>query len=52
MHRRIVPRLIVLPFASLAATLLYQATDPAMYYLIGIGVYLWAYYSGEVSFCP
>lgn len=51
MHRSIAPRLIVLPVASLAAALLYQATDPAMYYLIGIGVYFWAYYGGEVSFC-
>ena len=52
MHRMIAPRLIVLPFATLAAALLYQATDPAIYYLIGIGLYLWAYHSGEVSFIP
>ena len=28
---------------------MYQATNPALYYLIGCGVYFWAYAEGEVS---
>ncbi|KAJ5505306.1 hypothetical protein N7453_004263 [Penicillium expansum] len=39
------------PLSALLAALLYQGTDPAIYYLIGIGVYFWAYSEGEVV-CP
>ncbi|KAG9716461.1 hypothetical protein KCU59_g19375, partial [Aureobasidium melanogenum] len=35
-----------LPLSSLAAVLLYQGTNPALYYLIGCGVYFWAYTDG------
>jgi hypothetical protein len=47
-HRSIEIRLIVYPLSALLAALLYQGTDPAIYYLIGIGVYFWAYSEGEV----
>jgi len=47
-HRSIEARLIVLPLAALAASLIYQATNPAIYYTIGLGVYFWAYSEGEV----
>ena len=49
LHRSIEARLIVLPMAGLAAALLYQATNPAIYYAIGLMVYFWAYSEGEVS---
>lgn len=48
MHRSIEARLVVLPMAALAAALLYQATNPAIYYTIGMVVYFWAYSEGEV----
>lgn len=52
LHRSIEARLVVYPVAALAAALLYQATNPAIYYTIGVGVYFWAYSEGEVSsFC-
>lgn len=38
-----------LPLASLSSVLIYQATNPALYYLIGVVVYFWAYSEGEVS---
>ncbi|RAH47192.1 mismatch-specific DNA-glycosylase [Aspergillus brunneoviolaceus CBS 621.78] len=47
-HRSIEFRLILYPLSALLAMLLYQGTDPAIYYLIGIGVYFWAYSEGEV----
>jgi len=28
--------------------LLYQATNPAIYYIIGMGAYFWAYSEGEI----
>jgi hypothetical protein len=49
MHRSIEARLVVLPLVALAAALLYQATNPAIYYTIGMVVYFWAYSEGEVS---
>jgi len=47
-HRSIEARLVVLPMAALAAALLYQATNPAIYYTIALGIYFWAYSEGEV----
>ncbi|KGO73386.1 DNA glycosylase, G/T mismatch [Penicillium italicum] len=47
-HRSIEIRLLVYPLSALLAALLYQGTDPAIYYLIGIGVYFWAYSEGEM----
>ncbi|KAL9021941.1 MAG: hypothetical protein Q9185_000812 [Variospora sp. 1 TL-2023] len=51
MHRSIEARLAVYPLASLSALLLYQGTNPGIYYMIGMGVYFWAYSEGEVV-CP
>ncbi|KAG9247515.1 PRO41 protein [Calycina marina] len=48
LHRSIEARLIVLPLAGLAAALLYQATNPAIYYSVGMIVYFWAYSEGEI----
>lgn len=42
-------RLMWLPLASLSSVLIYQATNPAIYYFIGCIVYFWAYSEGEVS---
>ena len=47
-HRSIELRLVIYPLSALFAALLYQGTDPAIYYLVGIGVYFWAYSEGEV----
>jgi hypothetical protein len=51
-HRSIEFRLILYPLSALLAALLYQGTDPALYYLVGIGVYFWAYSEGEVCILP
>lgn len=48
LHRSIEARLVLLPLTALASALLYQATNPAIYYVIGMGVYFWAYSEGEV----
>lgn len=48
-HRSFESRLAILPLAALAAVLLYQGTNAAIYYVIGMGVYFWAYSEGEVS---
>jgi len=50
-HRSIEARLCVYPLSALSAALLYQGTNPAMYYVVAIGVYFWAYSEGEVSYC-
>ncbi|KAF7559685.1 hypothetical protein G7046_g4479 [Stylonectria norvegica] len=53
LHRSLEFRLAVLPLTALAAALIYQGTNSALYYLIGMGVYFWAYSEGEVSSsCP
>jgi hypothetical protein len=49
-HRSIEARLVFLPMTALASALLYQATNPAIYYMIALGVYFWAYSEGEVSY--
>ncbi|PGH07571.1 hypothetical protein AJ79_06241 [Helicocarpus griseus UAMH5409] len=48
LHRSIEMRLLVLPVSTLCAVLLYQGTNSALYYLIGMVVYFWAYSEGEV----
>jgi len=48
MHRSIEARLVVLPLVALAGALLYQGTNAALYYTIGMGIYFWAYSEGEV----
>lgn len=47
-HRSIEIRLVVYPLSAMFAALLYQGTHPAIYYLVGMGVYFWAYTEGEV----
>ncbi|KAI9822221.1 MAG: hypothetical protein M1832_003044 [Thelocarpon impressellum] len=51
LHRSIEARLAIYPISVLAAALLYQATNPALYYMIGMAVYFWAYSEGEIV-CP
>ncbi|KAG8533714.1 uncharacterized protein KY384_001455 [Bacidia gigantensis] len=48
MHRSIEARLMVYPLSSLAALLLYQATNAGLYYIIGMVVYFWAFSEGEI----
>ncbi|RDL36774.1 Uncharacterized protein BP5553_06126 [Venustampulla echinocandica] len=48
LHRSIEARLVVLPMTILVSALLYQATNAALYYLVGMIVYFWAYSEGEV----
>jgi len=47
LHRSIEARLVVYPLCTLAAALMYQSTNPAIYYLVGMGVYFWAFSEGE-----
>lgn len=47
-HRSLELRLAILPMASLAAVLMYQATNPAIYYVVGMVIYFWAYSEGEI----
>jgi len=47
LHRSIEARLVIYPLAALAAALLYQATNPAIYYVIGLVVYFVAFSEGE-----
>ncbi|KAI1134564.1 hypothetical protein F5Y05DRAFT_209281 [Hypoxylon sp. FL0543] len=47
-HRSMEARLASFPLASLAAILLYQGTNPAIYYLVAMVVYFWAYSEGEI----
>lgn len=49
-HRSISARLVFLPLAVMSSALLYQNTNPAIYYTIAMVVYFWAYSEGEV--CP
>jgi hypothetical protein len=48
LHRSLEARLAFLPMTALAAALLYQGTNAAIYQVIGLGVYFWAYSEGEV----
>lgn len=52
LHRSLEARLAFLPLAALAAALLYQGTNAAIYEVVGLGVYFWAYSEGEVRFHP
>ena len=49
LHRSIEARLAVYPISVVVAVLLYQGTNAALYYMIGMAVYVWAYSEGEVS---
>lgn len=48
-HRSLELRLAIIPVAAISAGLIYQGTNAAVYYLIGMAVYFWAYSEGEVS---
>lgn len=48
-HRSLEFRLAVLPLTALSAALIYQGTNAALYYMIGMIAYFWAYSEGEVS---
>lgn len=48
LHRSLEFRLAILPLAGLAAALLYQATNAAIYYVVALVVYFWAYSEGEI----
>ncbi|AEO53493.1 hypothetical protein MYCTH_2313396 [Thermothelomyces thermophilus ATCC 42464] len=47
-HRSLEARLAFLPLTALAAAMIYQGTNAAIYYVIGLGVYFWAYSEGEM----
>jgi hypothetical protein len=48
LHRSIEARLALYPVSALMGLLLYQGTNPGIYYLVGVCVYFWAYSEGEV----
>lgn len=48
-HQSIEIRLLVFPISALVAALLYQGTNAAIYYVVGMIVYLWGYSEGEVG---
>ena len=48
LYKSIMARLVMLLIAGLAAMMLYQATNSAIYYGIALVVYLWGYCEGEV----
>lgn len=47
-HRSLEARLAVLPLAALSAILIYQGTNAALYYVVAMVVYFWAYSEGEI----
>ncbi|KAL7629425.1 hypothetical protein AAE478_000945 [Parahypoxylon ruwenzoriense] len=51
LHRSVEARLASFPLAALAAVLIYQGTNAAIYYVVGMIVYFWAYSEGEII-CP
>lgn len=50
-HRSIETRLVFLPLYSLAALLMYQSTNPGIYYIVAVVAYFWAHCDGEII-CP
>ncbi|KAF5579184.1 PRO41 [Fusarium pseudoanthophilum] len=48
LHRSLEFRLAILPLTALSAALIYQGTNAAIYYLIGMIVYFWGYSEGEM----
>ncbi|KAF3056400.1 putative pro41 protein [Daldinia childiae] len=47
-HRSMEARLATYPLAALAAILIYQGTNAAIYYLVAMMAYFWAYSEGEI----
>lgn len=48
-HRSIELRLMIYPLSAVVSALLYQGTNSAIYYFIGMFVYIWGYTEGEVG---
>jgi len=48
LHRSIEARLVFFPLTGLTCALMYQTTNPAIYYMIGMAVYFWGYSEGEI----
>lgn len=48
-HASIELRLLLYPAAALLIALLYQGSDPGLYFLIATGLWFWAYIDGEVG---
>jgi len=51
LHRSMEARLVVYPLSALAAVIMYQSTNAALYYIIGVVIYFWAFSEGE-TVCP
>ncbi|KAF8539405.1 hypothetical protein BDD12DRAFT_737237 [Trichophaea hybrida] len=51
-HRSIGARLAIYPLSVFVAILLYQGTNAAIYYLVGLALYFWAYSEGEIVCMP
>ena len=49
LHRSITARLTIYPISIVLAALIYQGTNAAIYYIVGLIVYFWAHTEGEVS---
>lgn len=49
-HRSGLVRLVTLPVVAVPAILIYQGTNAALYYFVGLAMYVLAYYEGEVCF--
>lgn len=47
-HRSLEARLAIIPLVGLMAGLLYQGANAAVYYIIGLMAYFWAYSEGEI----
>lgn len=48
LHRSIAARLFIYPISVVLAALIYQGTNAAIYYIVGLIVYFWGYSEGEV----
>ncbi|KAL5611588.1 hypothetical protein BROUX41_000828 [Berkeleyomyces rouxiae] len=48
LHRSIEFRLAFLPLVILAAIILYSGTNAALYYIVGMIAYFWAFSEGEI----
>lgn len=47
-HRSVEARLALIPLVALLAALLYQGANAAVYYVVGLCAYFWAYSEGEI----
>lgn len=48
LHRSLEARLAALPLVALSAALIYQGTNAALYYVVALIAYFWAYSEGEI----